>query len=150
MNLDRRMLMVCLVAPALLLGCGGNGAPPPAEPPPAEPPPASVTSPPPAQIVESVPVAPPEDTTPARHAEPYDGEDAAYLTLNARPWATIYLDGEMVRNTPLVDWAIAPGSHTLLLRCGNCVPPQEKTQEFSVEPGETHVSVRNEFGTSDR
>ena len=69
----------------------------------------------------------------------------AYLTVNSKPWSTVYLDGAMLRNTPVKDYEIKSGKHTLLLRCGNCTPPQEKTISFEVAPGKTYTSVRNEF-----
>jgi len=69
----------------------------------------------------------------------------AYLTVNSKPWSTVYLDGAMLRNTPVKDFEIESGKHTLLLRCGNCTPPQEKTISFEVAPGKTYTSVRNEF-----
>ena len=69
----------------------------------------------------------------------------AYLTVNSKPWSTVYLDGAMLRNTPVKDYEIKSGKHTLLLRCGNCTPPQEKTISFEVASGKTYTSVRNEF-----
>jgi hypothetical protein len=138
MNVERIVVTVCLAVFALQFGCDGSEDPQPA---------AEATPP---QIVEPITQAPAVEIERPPVAGTYDGEDAAFLTLNSKPWSTVFLDGEMLRNTPIKDWKIAPGSHTLVLRCGNCNPPQEKTEKFTVDPGATHISVRNEFAQTDR
>ena len=71
--------------------------------------------------------------------------DPAFMTINAKPWATIYLDGKLVGNTPKKKHEITPGAHTVILKCGPCAEPQEQTLTFTVNPGDTYVNVRNEF-----
>jgi PEGA domain len=77
--------------------------------------------------------------------EPYEGEDAAYMTLNSKPWSHIILDDGTLGNTPKKRLAITPGSHTVELLCGPCAEPQSRTLTFTVNTGETYTSVRNEF-----
>ncbi len=85
------------------------------------------------------------ETTPAEVNDPAEGGGTAYMTINAKPWATIYLDGVLVGNTPRKKLEITAGAHTVLLKCGPCSVPQETELNFSVAAGETYVNVRNEF-----
>ncbi len=85
-----------------------------------------------------------EPATPADTGAGDSGE-TAYMTINSKPWATIYLDGQLLGNTPKKRYPIAAGYHEVVLKCGPCSEPQEHTLRFSVKPGETHTAVRNEF-----
>ncbi len=133
MTPNSRMPMVCLTLFALLLGCGGGEETP------------APTAEAPVGVAEPAADTPTEEVAQPPLSEPYEGEDAAFLTVNSKPWSVVYLDAERVRNTPLKDRKIAPGAHTLVLRCGSCDPAQEKTLRFNVSAGETYTSVRNEF-----
>ena len=73
------------------------------------------------------------------------GEASAYLTINCKPWCTVWLDGRLVRNSPIKHHAIPAGEHHLALRCGPCRSAQILIREFHVAAGETYTSVRNEF-----
>ncbi len=42
-------------------------------------------------------------------------KDKPTLTITVRPWAIVYIDGKKIQQTPLRDYAISPGSHTVLL-----------------------------------
>ena len=58
----------------------------------------------------------------------------ALLTLNSVPWAYVVLDGQRLpKPTPLFDYALEPGQHTIQLRAAN-----GKTQSLSLnlQPGE--------------
>jgi hypothetical protein len=58
----------------------------------------------------------------------------ALLTLNSVPWAYVVLDGQRLpKPTPLFDYALEPGAHTIQLRAAN-----GKTQSLSLnlQPGE--------------
>ena len=69
-----------------------------------------------------------------------------FLVVGASDWrTTAWLDGNLLGNTPKKRVEIPSGSHTVLLKCGPCAEPQEKTLTFSVKAGETYTSVRNEF-----
>ena len=37
------------------------------------------------------------------------------LTVTVRPFAMVFIDGKKIQQTPLRDYAISPGSHTILL-----------------------------------
>jgi len=69
----------------------------------------------------------------------------AYLSINARPWASVYLDGELLGTTPLKDREIPPGSHTLVLECGPCDGHQKRSYTFSVDPAESYMAPLTEF-----
>jgi len=77
--------------------------------------------------------------------DPVVSDEPSFMTINAKPWATIYLDGVLVGNTPKKKYEITAGSHTVLLKCGPCSEPQEQSLSFTVQPGDTYVNVRNEF-----
>jgi hypothetical protein len=38
------------------------------------------------------------------------------LSVNALPWAEVVLDGTVIGETPIADYAVVPGSHELVLR----------------------------------
>jgi len=73
------------------------------------------------------------------------GLESGYVTLNCKPWCRVRLDGEYVRNSPIKNYAVAPGPHHVELECGRCSTPQTIEHSFTVEAGETYTSVRNEF-----
>lgn len=77
--------------------------------------------------------------------EHYQGDDPAFITLNSKPWSHVYMDGKYLGNTPKKRHAIAPGSHTLKLECGECGNPQTRELEINVAPGETYTEVRVEY-----
>ncbi len=74
---------------------------------------------------------------PRRGAKPVTKPSAqkpALLTLNSVPWAYVVLDGQRLpKPTPLFDYALEPGPHTIQLRAAN-----GKTQSLSLnlQPGE--------------
>ena len=72
--------------------------------------------------------------------------DPAYLTVHSQPWSVVFLDGALMGNTPLSKKMIDPGTHTMVLKCGPCASQDEITRTFVVDPGETHISMVNEFG----
>ena len=84
--------------------------------------------------------------------EPWEvaGADTAtgksYLTVNSKPWSVVFVDGALVGNTPLKSKPIDAGYHTMVLKCGPCEGHDEIERTFFVEEGDTHISVRNDFG----
>lgn len=64
----------------------------------------------------------------------------AWLSVKTAPWSELYVDGAHVGRTPVRKYQIAPGEHTLTVRCGPCKSKQEVTVEFVVEPGGTYVN----------
>jgi hypothetical protein len=38
------------------------------------------------------------------------------LSVNAVPWAEVLLDGKVIGETPIANYAVPPGSHEVLLR----------------------------------
>jgi hypothetical protein len=69
----------------------------------------------------------------------------AFISINARPWASVYLDGELLGTTPLKDREIPPGSHSLRLECGPCDGPQQRSYSFTVDPTHTYTAPLTEF-----
>ena len=76
-------------------------------------------------------------TTPTPAPVAREPAGTAFLKVNAKPWATITLDGRSLRNTPANMVEIPSGRHTLRLDCGNCNPSKSESFEFEVKPGET-------------
>lgn len=56
------------------------------------------------------------------------------LTITVRPWAIVYIDGKKIQQTPLRDYAISPGSHTVLLM--NDSKGKRETIKLKVVAGE--------------
>ena len=42
-------------------------------------------------------------------------KEKSTLTVTVRPWAIVFVDGKKIQQTPLRDFAISPGAHTILL-----------------------------------
>jgi len=60
--------------------------------------------------------------------------EPAYLTINASPWAEVYVDGTPVGQTPIGNLEVEPGTHTVRLVC----PPLEAevTKTVTLAAGE--------------
>ncbi len=116
--------------------------------------PATIIDPPPEdpdQIVEEAPT-PPLPVDPVFPIEDAGDPDVitsssatAYISVNARPWASVYLDGEFLGTTPLKDREIPPGAHSLRLDCGRCSGSQQRTYSFTVDPSGTYTAPLTEF-----
>jgi hypothetical protein len=50
------------------------------------------------------------------------------LTLGAKPWAQVTIDGEKRPDTPLVRFPLAAGAHTVRLNC----PPTGRELKFQI------------------
>jgi hypothetical protein len=35
----------------------------------------------------------------------------AFISINSRPWANVYIDGKLIKSTPIIKYAIDPGKH---------------------------------------
>ena len=120
-------------------------APAPVAPAPVAPAPVAPAPVAPAPVAPA-PVAPaPAVTTPPPVAPPPALPATSYLTVSAKPWATVYLDGVIVGNTPIKEAPIDAGQHTLVLRCGPCAEPQERRYSFNVVGGDTYTNVTTDF-----
>jgi len=74
------------------------------------------------------------NTTPTRM------QRVSYISVKAKPWGELYLDGRSVGRTPVSRYQIAPGKHTVSVKCGPCKVEQEETREVTIEPGQ-HLTV---------
>jgi serine/threonine-protein kinase len=59
--------------------------------------------------------------------------DSARLFVNASPWGALYLDGELIGNTPKANLAVAPGVHVIRVERDGFEPFEV---EFEVTEGE--------------
>ena len=69
----------------------------------------------------------------------------AFITVNTKPWSTVYLDGVLIGNTPKREFPVEPGEHEVTFKCGPCSEPREKTYNLAVEAGETWTHVLAQF-----
>jgi len=74
------------------------------------------------------------------------GQDSAFLTVDSTPHSAVYVDGDLVGNTPQRKREIQPGSHVVRLECVSCDQPQERTLTFTVEPREIYTHDCTVFG----
>jgi eukaryotic-like serine/threonine-protein kinase len=73
-------------------------------------------------------------TPPGTPAVPAAGADAGHLFVNATPWGQLFVDGQLVGNTPKASLGVTPGRHTIrVVREG--FAPFERT--IQVAPGQT-------------
>jgi hypothetical protein len=93
-----------------------------------------ITSPEPEVLDPGVPadrvVDAAEQNEPAESVSP--ATQPGRLFINAFPWGELYIDGELVGNTPALDLPIAPGIHTILIVRDGFEPYE---REIQVEPG---------------
>jgi len=96
--------------------------------------------PPPREDPAPSPPAPPRAVRPApqRRVPPVDVRPG-YLSVSARPWALLSVDGRLIGNTPRIKVRLSPGVHQIRLQRAGF-----KTYEAAVEvkAGET-VSITN-------
>ncbi len=78
-----------------------------------------------------------------------DAGDSAFITVNTKPWSTVYLDGVKIGNTPKRDYPVEPGQHEVTFKCGPCVEPQEETHTLTVEAGDTWTHLLVQFDSGD-
>ena len=110
-----------LPAPATLATASPNGLPASAVlPVPAAPATASPSARPPRPRPEAVPRAAP-----------------GYLSIDARPWASVFVDGQRVGDTPLGALPVEPGRHVVKLV--NPDTGKQHEEKVTVRPGETRT-----------
>jgi len=100
--------------------------------------------------VAEPPTPAPDPPTAPTHVAASDGgsvppDAPSFISANARPWATVYLDGRMVGTTPMQDLEIAAGTHTVRLECGPCPSPSAQEYTFDVAAGESYSPPFTEF-----
>lgn len=116
----------------------------PTPPPPPAPPPQPAVAPPPqpAAAPEAPPAPsppPPAAPEPRRTKRTVAAGAPGTLRVNSMPWSQVYLDGQLLGNTPLQGVNVAPGTHSLRL-----VNPQFsmiKTRTVKLAPGEVVTLV---------
>ncbi|HKP61613.1 MAG TPA: PEGA domain-containing protein [Polyangiales bacterium] len=79
-------------------------------------------------------LAVPAEATAAPEAPPEEEADPGTLRINSLPWAQVFLDGQLIGNTPLRGVRVAAGEHSL--RFVNHQFSMVKTSEISVPAGE--------------
>jgi hypothetical protein len=85
---------------------------------------------------------------PAAEDDPPSTE-SAFITVNTKPWSTVYLDGVLIGNTPKRDYPVEPGLHEVTFKCGPCRETQEESHSLMVDAGETWTHVLIEFEGED-
>ncbi len=68
-------------------------------------------------------------------AAPAGPSGPGQITINARPWCNVSIDGRSVGQTPIVNRPIPSGSHTIV--CTNPELGASRTVRVEVQPGET-------------
>lgn len=70
-------------------------------------------NPPPAETVQQA--TPIQRRLPAEQSPP-QAPEVGYLTVDAQPFATVWIDGRQVQDTPLLRYELRPGQHVIELR----------------------------------
>ncbi len=71
----------------------------------------------------------------AREGERTGSSHPGRVTIDARPWCNVSLDGTPLGQTPIVNRAVASGTHTV--SCTNPELGRSRTVQIQVTPGET-------------
>ncbi len=81
-----------------------------------------------------------DQSTRTTNASSNDSNEKGRLSVQTRPWAFIYVDGELVSKTPVVDHELAPGKHIVTAK-----PEEaglEKDFEVIIKPGQTTMLIK--------
>lgn len=86
------------------------------------------TTPPPPQQIPTPPQPPTQEGT-------------GYLSINTTPWTTVYVDGQRIKDTPIINLPLPSGVHRI--RCVN--PGFNIDREFTVQiqPGQNTKIIKN-------
>jgi len=89
------------------------------------------------------PATAPQDQWQAAEPIAYPTHDTrtGTLRINTRPWSQVFIDGQLMGNTPQMNIALPPGRHDVLLR--NRSFDIEKRITVSIQPGKTVTRVLN-------
>lgn len=79
------------------------------------------------------PTAPPPGHSPGPKPKP-SNEPPGFVTLNATPYALVEIDGQVIKNTPLLNHPLPPGPHKARLRTED---GRERVLMLNVVSGET-------------
>ncbi len=107
-------------------------------------PPSVVTSPPtrPPVAATPIPATAPMSTASASAPRVADVPTKAWLTVSTLPWAWVHVDGQrLARHTPVVNFAVKPGRHQVLLVSGD---GREHSVEINLKPGQ-RLTVSHAF-----
>ncbi len=74
-------------------------------------------------------------------AKPAGDKGKPSLSVSVRPWAIVYIDGKKVGQTPLRDYPLSPGKHTLLLVNDN--KGKRETVSVTATPGSFYPITRS-------
>ncbi len=106
------------------------------------PPPPPVEAPPPTEPVEATAehptepaVAPKPARTDARPPRKGTAQRVGYLSVDATPWAEVFVDGKRVGETPLDKWPVAEGSRLVVL--SHPRNPRGFTRRVTISAGKT-------------
>src|SRR5260221_3326808 len=64
-------------------------------------------------------------------------EPTATLVLGAKPWAKVYIDGVVMKDTAPHEFKVTPGHHDVRLVFDAESPPLEKSYSIDIHAGET-------------
>jgi len=104
----------------------------------------------PAPVAPAVKRPEPTPPEPVEQPEPKKQPEAAKSTppstgqfgtlrLNSKPWGKVWIDGRDInRNTPLLDYRIEAGEHTIKIEFST---GENKTEKITIRPGETTTKL---------
>jgi len=67
-------------------------------------------------------------------------KEMGYLIINSRPWANIYIDGKLIRATPIIRYGVTPGKHKI--RFKNQRFGIDRTFPVTVKKGESKRIIK--------
>jgi serine/threonine protein kinase len=62
------------------------------------------------------------------------------LSVQTKPWSTVYINGRKIKNTPLVNYSLKPGTYTVTVE--NPTYSIKKTYRVKIKPGATTTLVK--------
>jgi hypothetical protein len=71
---------------------------------------------------------------------PSTGGAPGKLSVQTKPWSTVYINGRKIKNTPLVNYSLKPGTYTVTVE--NPTYSIKKTYRVKIKPGATTTLVK--------
>jgi serine/threonine-protein kinase len=62
------------------------------------------------------------------------------LSVQTKPWSTVFINGKKIKNTPLVNYSLKPGTYTVTVE--NPTYNIRKTYRVKIKPGATTTLVK--------
>jgi hypothetical protein len=79
--------------------------------------------------------------TPDNRKQAVSKQDMAYISINSRPWANVYINGKLIKATPLIKYSLPAGKYKIQFK--NSKFNIDKTFPIELKSGEHQRMIKN-------